>query len=122
MVPTKLRTACKHPLCPKLAEPGERFCADHKRDDRRRQDQERGSAAQRGYNARWRRYRERFLREHPLCVECLRAGRATPATVVDHIRPHKGDYGLFWDPANHQALCKQCHDTKTAREDGGFGR
>jgi 5-methylcytosine-specific restriction protein A len=28
---------------------------------------------------------------------------------------------LFWDGANHQALCKPCHSTKTAREDGAFG-
>ena len=40
-----------------------------------------------------------------------------PASVVDHIKPHKGDYDLFWDEANHQALCKRCHDIKTATED-----
>ena len=34
---------------------------------------------------------------------------------------NKGDYDLFWDEANHQALCKRCHDIKTATEDGGFG-
>lgn len=44
------------------------------------------------------------------------------STVVDHIKPHKGDQQLFWSKANHQALCKECHDTKTATEDGGFGR
>ena len=42
--------------------------------------------------------------------------------VVDHIIPHKGDKVLFWDRSNWQPLCKTCHDTKTAREDGGFGR
>lgn len=41
--------------------------------------------------------------------------------MVDHITPHKGDRGLFWDRNNWQALCKTCHDTKTAAEDGGFG-
>ncbi|WP_390622926.1 HNH endonuclease [Ralstonia syzygii] len=43
-----------------------------------------------------------------------------PATVVDHIVPHKGDQHLFWRRSNWQALCKACHDRKTAREDGGF--
>jgi 5-methylcytosine-specific restriction enzyme A len=33
-----------------------------------------------------------------------------PATVVDHIEPHRGDTGRFWDKANHQPLCKPCHD------------
>lgn len=43
------------------------------------------------------------------------------ASVVDHIIPHKGNDDLFWDMSNHQALCKKCHDIKTATEDGGFG-
>ncbi len=51
-----------------------------------------------------------FLREHPLCVLCSQIGGGTAATVVDHIQPHRGDYDLFWDPTNHQALCKPCHD------------
>ena len=42
--------------------------------------------------------------------------------MVDHITPHKGDKALFWQRANWQPLCKQCHDIKTAIEDGGFGR
>ena len=32
--------------------------------------------------------------------------------VVDHIRPHKGDEVLFFDPANLQAICKECHDSR----------
>jgi 5-methylcytosine-specific restriction protein A len=59
--------------------------------------------------------------DHPLCEECKRNGRLTPATVVDHITPHKGNRELFWDESNWQALCKSCHDRKTAKEDGGFG-
>ena len=46
----------------------------------------------------------------------------TPATVVDHIKPHHGDQRLFWDVGNWQSLCKAHHDSKTATEDGGFGR
>ncbi|MCB4811684.1 HNH endonuclease [Methylovorus menthalis] len=48
------------------------------------------------------------------------AKRLTPATVVDHIKPHRGDMALFWDRNNWQAMAKECHDRKTAREDGGF--
>jgi 5-methylcytosine-specific restriction protein A len=44
------------------------------------------------------------------------------ATVVDHIKPHKGDKLLFWQRANWQPLWKPCHGVKTATEDGGFGR
>lgn len=44
-----------------------------------------------------------------------------PATVVDHRRPHGGDYALIYDWDNLQAMTKPCHDRKTAGQDGGFG-
>lgn len=75
------------------------------------------------YGARWQRYRLTFLAEHPLCEcgDCRKYNRLWVATVVDHVIPHRGNLGLFWDPENHQAMAKTCHDRKTAREDGGFG-
>ena len=79
-------------------------------------DSMRGGADARGYNAEWRRARKAFLQKHPLCVECGKAGKLTPATVVDHIIPHRGDQRLFWDEHNWQALCKSCHDQKTGHE------
>ncbi|MGN8819199.1 HNH endonuclease signature motif containing protein [Oribacterium sp. HCP28S3_H8] len=75
------------------------------------------SAAARGYGSRWRRESKKFLQLHPFYEECLRHGIATPATVVDHIVPHRGDPKLFWDRSNWQALCKRCYDRKTGRED-----
>jgi len=96
------------------------YCDKHK--PVRKPDTDRPSAHQRGYNGEWRRYRLDYLAKHPLCVQCLSVGLIREATVVDHIKPHKGDKQLFWDRSNHQALCKRCHDMKTARKDGGFGR
>lgn len=40
-----------------------------------------------------------------------------PATVVDHITPHRGDPILFWDSKNWQPLCKDCHDRFKQREE-----
>ncbi len=60
------------------------------------------------------------MRKHPLCVHCDGEGIVEPATVVDHVTPHKGDKTLFWDSSNWQALCKRHHDIKTYRE-GSFG-
>jgi 5-methylcytosine-specific restriction protein A len=77
--------------------------------------------AERGYGGRWQRTRAGYLRRHPLCVECEKAGRVTVATDLDHIIPHKGDMVAFWDSSNWQGLCKPCHSRKTATEDGGFG-
>lgn len=107
---------CGHPGCPKF-----KPCPDHHKEWATRTDQERGSAASRGYDSRWERARKHFLREHPLCAECEKEDRVTAATVVDHIIPHKGDRALFWDSENNwQALCKTHHDRKTACE-GAFG-
>jgi 5-methylcytosine-specific restriction protein A len=78
-------------------------------------DKLRPNSAARGYGRRWREYRKSFLMSNPLCASCLSAGLTVPATVIDHIVPHRGDMRLFWDKSNHQALCKRCHDRKTAK-------
>ncbi|MUG68654.1 HNH endonuclease [Paenibacillus campinasensis] len=109
---------CKKPGCGALTRTG--YCEKHI-SYKRKYDHERGSSAKRGYGRLWRRERAEFLRENPRCVLHWKAGRLVASTVVDHIIPHKGDPKLFWDKNNWQALCKKCHDTKTAREDGGFG-
>lgn len=72
-------------------------------------------------SSRWRNARLRFLRSHPLCVECQRHGIVTAASVVDHRDPHHGDPAVFWDESRWQALCASCHGRKTAVSDGGFG-
>lgn len=69
------------------------------------------------YNRRWDKARRHWLAGHPLCVMCEAAGRLTPATVVDHVKPHKGDVALFWDASNWQSLCKQHHDSDKQRQD-----
>lgn len=76
-------------------------------------DRVRGGADARGYDSRWRKARKLFLERNPLCVECRKEGRLTPATVVDHVIPHRGDQKLFWDEGNWQPLCKEHHDRKT---------
>ncbi len=64
----------------------------------------------------WKALRSQHLKTNRVCVQC-----GSHATVVDHIRPWKGDRRLFLDPANMQSLCRSCHSTKTASTDGGFG-
>lgn len=76
----------------------------------------RPKTASRGYGAKWRKAREQYLAEHPLCRECGRSGKVTAATVVDHIVPHKGDAHLMWSRTNWQPLCGRCHAQKTGRE------
>ena len=108
-MPKAPKRPCRHPGCPNLCDKGV-YCLQHMTFS---SDRIRGGADARGYNAEWRRARKAFLQKHPLCAECGKAGKLTPATVVDHIIPHRGDKRLFWDENNWQPLCKSCHDQKT---------
>ena len=60
---------------------------------------------------RWRKLRASVLSSEPFCKKCR-----AKSTEVDHIIPHKGNYGLFYSRNNLQALCKSCHSRKTALE------
>jgi len=63
--------------------------------------------------------RKRVFDQQPLCGECERQGRITPATQLDHIVPvHKGGTD---DRGNLEPLCDNCHADKTAR-DMGYAR
>ena len=74
------------------------------------------------YNSKnWKVGRLNYLAKHPLCVECESKGIVEAATVVDHKKAHNGDLKLFYNRQNWWALCKRCHDRKTASVDGGFG-
>ena len=66
--------------------------------------------------ARYRRMRTLFMRTGPLCALCMANGAVTPARELDHILPCGNNAARFWDPGNLQALCRECHETKTARE------
>jgi 5-methylcytosine-specific restriction enzyme A len=110
-MPTRPLRPCSQPGCPALVQSGR--CLVHKREQRRPHDERRGTAHERGYGARWQRVRKTFLAAHPLCRSCEHAGRLTPAKVVDHIVPHRGNMELFWDRANWAPMCAPCHDRKT---------
>ncbi len=87
---------------------------------RREQDHARGSAASRGYGRRHRAVAEATLRRDKFCAECARHGITRDAEILDHIVPFKGNDQLQWDEQNHQVLCKECHDRKSANESGGW--
>ncbi len=70
----------------------------------------------------WRRFRRRYLAEHPLCVDCLDEGVETLATQLDHLQPVVDRPDLALDPSNVAARCATHHSRRTVREHGGFGR
>lgn len=119
-MPTRALLPCRQPGCGATL-PQSGYCPAHQKAVYQRQDERRGSAASRGYDSRWAKARRTYLARNPLCVTCSDRHIVTAATVVDHIIPHQGDQKLFWDTDNWQALCKPCHDSKTASE-SAFGR
>lgn len=73
----------------------------------------------------WRKLRNSFIQDHPLCKMCLDENRTTPGKEVDHIRPINasnpydtkgGYYGEPLDEANLQTLCTMHHSQKSGRE------
>lgn len=109
---------CKHPGCAELTRDG--WCPGHKPKYKRG-----ASAEYHGWYLLpiWTEdLRPAQLLREPFCRECAKRyplsdpRSRTRATVVDHVRPHRGDWALFIDPANHQSLCKHHHDQKTAWE------
>jgi 5-methylcytosine-specific restriction protein A len=129
-MPARPKSICRAPGCGKLIEMSG-HCDKHKKAVRKQQDDRRGTAAERGYDSKWVKAREFYLRKHPLCVYCQRERRTTAATVVDHIIAHRlknaidsGDEqliirarALFWDSANWQSLCAPCHNGRKQSEE-----
>lgn len=112
-MPYRSNIPCKHPGCAALIPHGQMYCAEHKQLNKN----DRAYASERGYGAKWQRERRKFLDSNPFCVKCYEEGHLTKATVVDHIKPHRGDQKLFWDRSNWQPLCEHHHNVKTMTED-----
>jgi 5-methylcytosine-specific restriction protein A len=106
---------CSVPGCRLVARRGEGRCAEHRR------------SVVVPYGHAWAIRAALFRQRYPLCGDrphgqppvlsaCYVATprRLSPAECVDHVRPHGGDPGLFWDEAaNWQSLCLACHAAKT---------
>ena len=75
------------------------------------------------YNsAQWRKMRDTYMHEHPICEDCLKKGKVTPATDIHHIRsPFRGgeiNWTLLLDYNNLMSLCKECHGLRHAKQQG----
>ena len=55
----------------------------------------------------WKRIRDRYAAEHPLCEMCLKEGRLTPVQEVHHILPVSKGGTHARD--NLMSLCQSCH-------------
>jgi 5-methylcytosine-specific restriction protein A len=104
-----------------LATPG--YCDRHRGNDHRHYDRARRAFdpfAGFYQSQEWRSCRAAYLKAHPHCAHCARAGRKVAATTVDHPKPIKdGGARLLW--SNLQSLCAGCHNRKTAEDARSHG-
>ena len=115
-MPTRAPSACRRPGCPGLVRNGVcSRCGPLRKMAAAEHDERRGTAAERGYDARWVKVRLLHLSSEPLCRLCAAQGRVTAADLVDHIVPI-ADGGAVLDEDNLQSLCRRCHDAKTAED------
>jgi 5-methylcytosine-specific restriction protein A len=79
-----------------------------------------GTHRQLYHRARWLRLRRHQLLIEPTCRFCRAQGKVVPATVADHVVPHKGDANAFWTGVL-QSLCEGCHNrAKQQQERQGY--
>ena len=98
---------CPTPGCPRL-----RPCPHHPE----RKPDTRPSAAARGYDAKWRRTRGRYLQLHPTCEHPGCVSMAEDVHHLDGLGPNGPDGHRHH---NLQALCHPHHSAITARTTNG---
>jgi 5-methylcytosine-specific restriction protein A len=112
-MPYKPKRPCSHPGCPALTD--SQFCpTPAKADARDYAHYRRDPETNKRYGNAWRKIRAAYLAAHPLCEQCQRAGRLTPAKEVHHILPLA--QGGTHEAGNLMSLCSSCHSGITLTE------
>ena len=105
-VPRKPRKPCSYPGCPNLTE--NRYCEEHAAKANREYDlYVRAPDKHKKYGRAWKRIRDSYAREHPLCERCLEEGRVSLMDEVHHIVPVS--QGGTHARSNLRSLCRSCH-------------
>lgn len=64
-------------------------------------------------NTSWKKLRDTYIKQNPLCELCLIDGKVTPATSVHHTKsPFKNgsvNWNLLLDYSNLKSVCHKCH-------------
>ena len=85
-----------------------RFCEEHAKAEAKRYEKyDRDPAVRRRYGRAWKRIRDSYVQQHPLCEVCQKDGRLVAAEEVHHKVPLSEGGTHARD--NLIALCKSCH-------------
>ena len=118
-MPRKPKRPCSFPNCSELVDG--RFCKEHERQENKRYEKyQRDPETAKRYGRAWRKIRNKFIREHPLCQQCLKDSRLKTAEEVHHILPLRR--GGTHDASNLMALCKSCHSRISVLDGDRFGK
>ena len=105
-MPKKPKRPCSFPGCPKLTDG--RFCEEHAKAEAKRYEKyDRDPAVRRRYGRAWKRIRDNYVQQHPLCEVCQKDGRLVATEEVHHKVPLSEGGTHARD--NLIALCKSCH-------------
>lgn len=118
-MPRKPKHPCGYPGCPELTDG--RYCEEHARVMNSRYEKyDRSPEAKKRYGRAWKRIRDSYAAQHPLCEQCLAAGVAVPVEEVHHKVPLSE--GGTHDRGNLISLCKSCHSRIHAERGDRWGR
>jgi len=106
--------------CPNLIRGDERCCPEcmpYEKAATRRYDQQRDQTPERKFlhSATWRKERDAYLDENPLCERCLKQSKVVPAYLVHH----KDGNELNRAKENKESLCFTCHEEEHKNERWG---
>lgn len=117
-MPRKPKRPCSYPGCPELTD--DRYCEQHQSLVNKQYNKyQRNPESNKRYGRSWKRIRDRYIKTYPLCEECQRQGRLTPAEEVHHIIPLAN--GGSNNKENLMSLCKSCHSRITAQSGDRWG-
>ena len=111
-MPPRAPEPCRVPGCSGTSNDG--YCPEHTT-SKYAYDHDRGNAAKRGFDHRWRTWRIGYLKRHPLCVDCSRHGIVRLARDLHHVKKLIYFPDLKYSEENILGLCQSCHSVRTSR-------
>ena len=111
-MPRKPKSPCSYPGCPKLTD--DRYCEKHKRLTNKNYNKyQRDPKSNKRYGRAWKRIRDRYVKEYPLCEECKKHGSLL-LKGMHHIVPCQGG-----NEFQSYVLCKSCPPSQLKVVSGG---
>ena len=124
-MPYRSKKPCNQPGCSELVKAEFTYCENHreiKKEKKRERDkkynkEKRDPKLRKFYSSwKWRKCRDKYVKQNPLCEKCKENGKTVEADEVDHIIPVKVRFDLRFDFENLQSLCKRCHSIKSRKD------